>query len=113
VFKNAEVKQTISMNRPCTFPMTWYGPWMGVCYKFSQASHHIIPGDPKNSDPNYSGVQVLRDPGWLLKWVGCVMICFGIFTMFYLRPYFTYRPKAIALPPVEDEPDVKKRKKKK
>ncbi len=110
VFKNKELEQTISMNKPCIFPNTWYGGLTGVCYKFSQASHHIIPGDPKNSDPTYSGVQVLRDPGWLFKWVGCMMICFGIFTMFYLRPYFTYRPKVA--PPVEDEPDVKKRKKK-
>jgi hypothetical protein len=44
-------------------------------------------------------VQVLRDPGWMLKWVGCLMICYGIFTMFYLRPYFSRT----------DEPAIKKR----
>ena len=95
IFKNKESEQGISMNRPTTFPQSWYGPWLGTCYKFSQASHHIIPGDPEHSDPTYSGVQVLRDPGWFFKWVGCIMINFGIFTMFYLRPYFN-RPKTVA-----------------
>ncbi len=92
VFKNPEWEDSISMNTPTTFPQSWYGPWLGTCYKFSQASHHIFPGDPEHSDPNYSGVQVLRDPGWFFKWFGCIMINFGIFTMFYLRPYFN-RPK--------------------
>jgi len=73
--------QKISMNRPTTFPETWYGPWTGVNYKFSQAGMDA-------SMPDYSGVQVLRDPGWAPKWIGCIMICFGIFTMFYLKPYF-------------------------
>ena len=99
VFNNTESVQKISMNRPTTFPQTFYGPWLGVCYKFSQASHHIIANDPEHSDPNYSGVQVLRDPGWFFKWVGCIMINFGIFTMFYLRPYFN-RPKVASPAPV-------------
>ncbi len=97
IFKTPETTAQISMNRPTTFPVSWYGPWLGTCYKFSQASHHILPNDPEHSDPNYSGVQVLRDPGWLLKWVGCIMINFGIFTMFYLRPYFN-RPKVAPKP---------------
>ena len=37
-------------------------------------------------DRNQSVVQVLRDPGWLLKWIGSLVICTGIFTLFYLRP---------------------------
>ncbi|MCW8131002.1 MAG: hypothetical protein KIS92_11690 [Planctomycetota bacterium] len=73
--------QKIHMNHPTTFPKTWYGPWLGTSYKFSQASH-----DPRR--PEFSAVQVLRDPGWMPKWVGSLMICFGIFTMFYLKPYF-------------------------
>jgi hypothetical protein len=86
-------KQThkISMNRPTTYPEVWYGPWLGTNYKFSQAGHDM----PRN--PEYSGVQVLRDPGWMPKWVGCLMICFGIFTMFYLKPYFNRRPAAVAV----------------
>ncbi|HYG75767.1 MAG TPA: hypothetical protein VEK08_12250 [Planctomycetota bacterium] len=74
----------ISMNRPTVYPYTWYAPWLGTSFKFSQAGH-----DPDM--PDYSGVQVLRDPGWMPKWVGSLMICFGIFTMFYLKPYFQGR----------------------
>jgi len=79
----------IHMNHPTTYPSTWYGPWLGTSYKFSQAGHDM----PRNK--HYSGVQVLRDPGWAPKWVGCLMICFGIFTMFYLKPYFN-RAKPMA-----------------
>lgn len=71
----------IHMNHPTTFPITWYGPWLGTSYKFSQSSH-----DPNR--PDFSVVQVLRDPGWMPKWVGSLLISFGIFTMFYLKPYF-------------------------
>jgi len=74
--------QKISMNEPTTFPVSWYGPWLGTNYKFSQAS----VGFPNN--PDNSGVQVLHDPGWSLKWIGALLIVFGIFTMFYLKPYF-------------------------
>ena len=35
---------------------------------------------------NQSSVQILRDPGWLFKWIGSLVICAGIFTLFYLRP---------------------------
>lgn len=89
---SAEVERTqietqrISMNRPTTFPITWYGPFTGVNYKFSQASHHITD-DPETSDPTYSGVQILRDPGWLLKWIGCITIVLGMATMFWFIPY--------------------------
>ena len=79
----------IFMNSPTTYPATWWGPWLGTTYKFSQADHRMP------MDPDYSGVQVVRDPGWMPKWVGCLMICFGIFTMFYLKPYFTRRVKTV------------------
>jgi hypothetical protein len=87
----------IFMNYPTTFPSTWYGPWLGTTYKFSQADHKMP------ADPNYSGVQVLRDPGWMPKWVGCLMICFGIFTMFYLKPYFNRRPEPAAAKAVAND----------
>ena len=77
-----KTSQKIYMNNPTTYPSTWLGPWLGTTYKFSQAEHHWP------ADKDYSGVQVLRDPGWMPKWLGCLMICFGIFTMFYLKPYF-------------------------
>lgn len=76
----------ISMNNPTQYPVTWYGPWLGINYKFSQAGHNFP------NDPDYSGVQVLRDPGWLPEWLGSLLICLGIFTMFYLRPYFRRAP---------------------
>ena len=78
----------ISMNRPTTFPESTIAPWLGTNYKFSQAGHNF----PTN--PDYSGVQVLRDPGWMPEWLGSLMICFGIFTMFYLKPYFRRAPVA-------------------
>lgn len=78
--------QRISMNRPTVFPLTWYGSFTGFNYKFSQASHHITD-DPETNDPTYSGVQILRDPGWLLKWIGCILIVSGMITMFWIIPY--------------------------
>ena len=51
----------------------------GLTYKISQASWN-----PENLDQ--SSVQILRDPGWSLKWIGSLLICFGIFMLFYLRP---------------------------
>jgi hypothetical protein len=77
----------ISMNSPTTFPINWHGGWTGLTYKFSQA-------DVREDNPNFSGVQVIRDPGWAPKWLGSLMICFGIFTMFYLKPYFSGRKKS-------------------
>jgi hypothetical protein len=94
----------IYMNSPTTYPITWYGPWLGTTYKFSQAEHRMPV------DPDYSGVQVLRDPGWMPKWVGCLMICFGIFTMFYLKPYFHRRPEAAAAAPVVADSKQSKKK---
>jgi len=29
----------------------------------------------------------LRDPGWLLKRVGSLLVVVGVFMMFYLQPY--------------------------
>lgn len=79
----------ISMNRPTTYPVSAVAPWVGTNYKFSQAGHNFP------SNPDYSGVQVLRDPGWMPEWLGSLMICFGIFTMFYLKPYFRRAPVSV------------------
>ncbi len=67
------------MNNPFNFPAGIFGSFTGLTYKISQASWN-----PQNL--NQSSVQILRDPGWLLKWVGSLTICIGIFTLFYLRP---------------------------
>ena len=68
-----------SMNHPFNFPGSWWNTFSGLTYKMSQASW-------SPQDRNQSTVQILRDPGWLLKWVGSLFICAGIFTLFYLRP---------------------------
>jgi hypothetical protein len=46
-----------------------------------------------------STIQILRDPGWLLKWIGSLLIVSGIFMLFYVKNF--RRPsKAGAAPPV-------------
>jgi hypothetical protein len=68
------------MNNPFSFPNDWWRPWTGLTYKISQASWN-----PENL--NQSTVQILRDPGWSLKWLGSLLVVAGVFMMFYLRPY--------------------------
>ena len=67
------------MNNPFNFPDGLPYTFSGLTYKVSQASWN-----PENL--NQSSVQILRDPGWSLKWSGSLLICIGIFTLFYLRP---------------------------
>ena len=68
-----------SMNEPMSFPSDFWRVCTGNTYKISQASWN-----PDNL--RQSSIQILNDPGWLFKWTGSLMICCGIFTMFYLRP---------------------------
>ena len=68
------------MNRPFSYPSGWLRTWTGLTYKISQASWN-----PENLDQ--SSVQILRDPGWLLKWTGSLLVVVGVFMMFYLQPY--------------------------
>jgi hypothetical protein len=68
------------MNNPFSFPGNWWRTWTGLTYKISQASWN-----PENL--NQSTVQILRDPGWLLKWIGSLLVVIGVFMMFYLKPY--------------------------
>jgi len=68
------------MNHPISFPDSWLNTFSGMTYKVSQASW-----DPENL--SQSTVQILRDPGWGLKWIGSLVMVSGIFTLFYLRPY--------------------------
>jgi len=68
------------MNNPFSFPGDWWRTWTGLTYKISQASWN-----PENL--NQSTVQILRDPGWLLKWIGSLLVVIGVFMMFYLQPY--------------------------
>jgi hypothetical protein len=68
------------MNHPFSHPGSWWRTWTGLTYKISQASWN-----PENL--GQSTVQILRDPGWLLKWIGSLLVVIGVFMMFYLQPY--------------------------
>lgn len=67
------------MNEPAMFPGGLWRSALGLNYKFSQASWN-----PQNL--RETTLQILYDPGWPCKWVGSLMICCGIFTLFYLKP---------------------------
>ena len=68
-----------SMNQPFNFPGHWWNTFSGLTFKMSQAQWS--PGDL-----NQTTVQILRDPGWLFKWIGSLLLSVGVFTLFYLRP---------------------------
>ncbi len=67
------------MNHPASFPGTLLANLTGFNYKFSQAEWN--PRDLRETT-----LQVLYDPGWLLKWIGSLGICLGIAIMFYWKP---------------------------
>lgn len=67
------------MNHPASFPGTFLANLTGINYKFSQAEWN-----PR--DLNETTLQVLYDPGWMLKWIGSLGICLGIAIMFYWKP---------------------------
>jgi hypothetical protein len=67
------------MNHPASFPGTPLANLTGFNYKFSQAEWN-----PR--DLGETTLQVLYDPGWLLKWIGSLGICLGIAIMFYWTP---------------------------
>ena len=72
-------KGVAHMNYPATYPVGFWRSTLGLNYKFSQANW-----DPDNLD--HTTLQVLHDPGWPLKWVGSLLIVFGIASLFYSRP---------------------------
>lgn len=78
-----------SMNQPANYPQALWRSLTGLTYKISQASWNP-------NDLSQSSVQILRDPGWLFKWVGSLILCAGLVTMFTMR-----RPAATghAVPP--------------
>ena len=80
------------MNNPFNFPGEWWRTWSGLTFKMSQASWN-----PENL--GQSTIQILRDPGWLLKWIGSLLVVSGIFMLFYVKKF--RRPaKSAAAPPV-------------
>lgn len=81
-----------AMNRPFDYPSAWWRSLTGLTYKISQASWNP-------NDPTQSSVQILRDPGWLFKWVGSLIICSGLIAMFIFR-----RPTGRAVLPTANNP---------
>jgi hypothetical protein len=83
------------MNRPFSFPGSWRRTWSGQTFKMSQASWN-----PENL--GQSTIQILRDPGWLLKWIGSLLIVTGVFLLFYVkkfrRQYATAKTNRIIAP---------------
>jgi hypothetical protein len=88
------------MNNPFSFPGEWWRTWTGLTFKMSQASWN-----PENL--GQSTIQILRDPGWLLKWIGSLLIVSGIFMLFYLKGF--RRPMGSAPPPAASGPPRAKR----
>jgi hypothetical protein len=92
---NAEGQTAIGqcwMNNPFSYPGEWWRIWSGLTFKMSQASWN-----PDNL--GQSTIQILRDPGWLLKWIGSLLVVSGIFMLFYVKK-FRRPPKSASAPPV-------------
>ncbi|HSH39314.1 MAG TPA: hypothetical protein VK993_11055 [Chthoniobacterales bacterium] len=87
------------MNNPFSYPGQWWRTWTGLTYKMSQASWN-----PENL--GQSTIQILRDPGWLLKWVGSLLVCAGIYMLFYTKK-FRRRSASSAKQPAAPEPSEK------
>ncbi len=69
-------QQTISMNNP----MTVGGALAGLTFYQS--------GFDNSLGQTVSTLSVRCDPGWVIKYAGCTLICLGIFLMFYMKAYF-------------------------
>lgn len=83
---------TISMNYPLEHGgVAW---WPGSDWAFYQSSYQQPPGAPE-----ISVFSVAYDPGYGLNMVGSALVVFGIFTMFYLVPYFRPTRKRPETPP--------------
>ncbi|HKP01795.1 MAG TPA: hypothetical protein VJU77_00405 [Chthoniobacterales bacterium] len=89
------------MNNPFSYPGQWWRTWTGLTYKMSQASWN-----PENL--GQSTIQILRDPGWLLKWIGSLLIVSGIFMLFYVKKF--RRPSRNVVPPPTLRPAVEREK---
>jgi hypothetical protein len=66
------VEHLISMNEPLKFKG----------YTFYQAS---FEEDPKSGNPSASVLSVNKDPGRLLKYLGSLLVCFGIVHLFWFK----------------------------
>ena len=71
--------EKISMNHPLT-----HGK-----FTFYQSGFNQLPGGREAST-----LSVAYDPGRPLKYVGCLLICVGIFVIYYVRPFIGRKPAA-------------------
>ena len=58
---------------------------MNTTLDFKGWTMYQTDADPKR--PDYSGIQVLKDPGWYLIEPGLLMVCFGVIFMFWIKPW--------------------------
>jgi hypothetical protein len=70
-------EKTIEVNDP----LSWRG------WHFYQSSY-------REKDPTWSGIQVVRDPGFPIVFTGFGMIGFGVIFIYYLRPWILRRRAA-------------------
>ena len=70
-------------------PLTWAGLSM---YQFG---FQKVPANTGNVVVTTLGIR--KDPGRILKDVGCAMIVLGIFLMFYMKSYFRSKKPSMAL----------------
>jgi len=52
----------------------------------AQAGLHLYQTSYREEDPTYSGLQVVRDPGFSLVFVGFTMMSLGLAYIYYVRP---------------------------
>jgi cytochrome c-type biogenesis protein CcsB len=79
IARKTTVHRQVWMNHPATFPEFPGASLVGTSYKFSQASWNP-------DDLTQTTLQVVRDPGWSLKWIGSLLVCAGLFFMFCFTP---------------------------
>ena len=87
-----------SMNQPANYPQALWRSLTGLTYKISQASWNP-------NDLSQSSVQILRDPGWLFKWIGSLILCVGLVTMFTMRRPAATEPAASQTPAAKPRPE--------
>ena len=87
------------MNNPFNYPGQTWNTWTGLTYKMSQASWN-----PENL--GQSTIQILRDPGWSLKWIGSLLVCAGIFMLFYVKQFRRPPSKRAAVVEPERKPEL-------
>jgi hypothetical protein len=75
-----KLSRAVWMNNPTNFPHFFGAGLLGTSYKFSQSSWNP-------EDLSQTTLQVIRDPGWSLKWIGSLLLCGGLIMVFYLKPY--------------------------